>query len=896
MPSPIWCTADDSLGAWRRSLVLERSVSVSLFRHARTPFGPRGRPLTVLTAALSVIAGLLLTPLVVSHAAAATAANTAVTTLRNDNARSGQYPNETVLNTSNVNSVQFGKRVSYPVDGQLYAQPLYLPNLTIGGATHNVVFAATENDSVYAFDADQFTTTPPAPLWKVSLLPAGANAVPSSVPNPNCGDLTPIIGITSTPVIDQAAGVIFVVSYDQEGGKLVYRLHALDLATGADKWPAVVVQGSATGTGAGSVGGTITFDPTTERQRAALLLVNGKVYVAFTSFCDGGNYHGWIFGYSYSTTAFTLANLYDDTPNGSDGGLWGGGGPLDADSAGNLYYISGNGTFDADTGGQDMGNSFVRLSGSLQRQDYFTPYNQACLSAGDRDLGAGGPLLVPSANEMIGGGKEGRPYVVSTTNMGGYTPDPNFVCGGADANNTTIDKVVQELPPGSTGPLFSTPGFYNGPNGQYVYFSQVGGPTEAYSFSGGKLSAAPTSKTSESFGFTGGDAVVSSNGTAAGTGVLWAVDSGAVLHAYDATNLATELYSSGQNAARDGLSGYVKFTSAVVTNGQVFVGLASSLAIFGIIAAAPPPPPPLPNGVKIDSGGPAVSPFVADQYFTGGTTSATGNAIDLSGAANPAPAAVYQSNRFGNFTYGVGGLPTSGNYTVRLHFAETYWTAAGSRVFNVVINGTQVLTSFDILAAAGGPNKAVVEQFTVAAGSSGKVTIQFVTVKDNAQVNGIEINTSATTPPPPPASVQINAGGPAVSPFAADADFTGGAMSGTGNAIDLSGAANAAPMAVYQTNRYGNFTYAIPGFAAGSSHTVRLHFAEEYWTAAGSRVFNVLINGTQVLTSFDILATAGGEYKAVVEQFTATADSSGKITVQFVTVKDNAQVNGIEVL
>ncbi|MEZ0109939.1 hypothetical protein ABH920_003953 [Catenulispora sp. EB89] len=841
--------------------------------------------------ALLVVAQTLITVNLSATPAHAAAANTAVTTLRNDNAHSGQYPNETVLNTSNVTSSQFGKRVSYPVDGQLYAQPLYLPNLTIGGATHNVVFAATENDSVYAFDADQFTTTPPPPLWKVSLLPAGAQAVPSSFQD--CGDLQPIIGITSTPVIDPATNTMFVVAYDQENGKEVYRLHALDVTTGADKWPAVVIQGSAPGTGAGSVGGTITFDPSVERQRSALVLANGRLYVSFTSFCDIGDYHGWIFGYSYSNNAFTVANLYNDTANGSQAGIWGGGAGLAADPGGNLYFMSGNGTFDADSGGTDMGQSFVRLNSSLKRQDYFAPFTAKC--GGDNDLGAGGPLLIPSANEVIGAGKEGRPYVVSTTNMGGFTADPNLVCGGTDYNRTDIDKIVQELPVGSVGSLFSTPGFYNGPNGQYVYFSESGGPTVAYSFSGGKLSANPTSKTSESFGGTGGDAVVSSNGTAAGSGVLWTEGGDSVLRAYDATNLGNELYNSSQNNARDGISGYVKFTSPVVTNGQVFVGLAASLAIFGIVGTAPPPPPPLPNGVKINAGGPAVSPFVADQYFTGGATSASGNAIDLSGANNPAPAAVYQTNRYGTFGYAVGGLPTSGTYTVRLHFAETYWKTAGARLFNVTINGTQVLNSFDILATAGAANKAVVEQFTVAAGGSGKLTIQFASVKDNAQVNGIEINPSSATPPPPPTTVQINSGGPAVSPFAADEDFTGGATSASGNAIDVSGVANPAPTAVYQTNRYGNFSYTIPGFTAGSSHTVRLHFAETYWTTAGARLFNVTINGTQVLNSFDILATAGAANKAVVEQFTAAADSGGHITVQFVTVKDNAQVNGIEV-
>ncbi len=918
-----------------------------------------------------------------AHAAAAktavaAAANTAVTTFKNDIERDGQFTNETILNQSNVNVSQFGKRVQYSVDGQVYAEPLFLPNLSIGGSTHNVVFVATENDSVYAFDAD--ATSAGAPLWKTSLLPGGATAVPNGAVS--CGDLVPVIGITGTPVIDPSTGTLFVVSYDDEGGNLVYRLHALNVLTGADKWPAIVISASAPGTGVGSSGGTVSFNPGTNRQRVALLLENGKVYIAFASFCDVGAYHGWILGYSYSTTAFTLANAYDDTPNGSDGGLWSGsGGAVVGDPSGNVYYLSGNGTFDANTGGPDYGDSFVKLNGSLQVQDYFTPFNQQCLSQGDQDLGAGGLLMIPSANVVMSAGKEGRPYVVSTTSMGGFTAAPGGLnCGSV--GSTTIDKIQQELPPGTVGSLFSTPALWTGPGGvQDVYWTQVNGPTRAFTWSGGKLSTAATSSSSGN----GGDPIVSSNGTTAGTGIVWDQDYGGELHAYDPTNLAHEFWNSGMNSSRDGLPGEVKFATPTVANGEVFVGLPAGLAIFGELGGGPPPPPP-PGGFQINSGGPAVSPFAADEDFTGGSTAGTTHAIDTSAVTNPAPQAVYQTNRFGNFTYALGGLTAGANYTVRLHFAEEYWTTAGSRTFNVSINGNQVLTNFDILATAGAEYKAVVEQFTEAADSSGRMTIQFTTVKDNAQVNGIEVLSGTTPPPPPPAptglvatagngsvaltwtasagatsysiyrgtasgaegttpvgtatsnsftdtgltngttyyykvtasnsagtsaqssevhatptttpptGVQINAGGPAVSPFAADTDFTGGATAAVTNAINTSGVTNPAPQAVYQSNRYGNFTYTIPGLTAGANYTVRLHFAEEYWTTAGSRIFNVTINGKQVLTNFDILATAGAEYKAVVEQFTAAADSTGKMTIQFTTVKDNAQVNGIEIL
>jgi hypothetical protein len=301
-------------------------------------------------------------------------------------------------------------------------------------------------------------------------------------------------------------------------------------------------------------------------------------------------------------------------------------------------------------------------------------------------------------------------------------------------------------------------------------------------------------------------------------------------------------------------------------------------------------------GVDISAGGPAAAPFVADEDFTGGTTAATTNAITTTGVTNPAPQSVYQHNRYGNFTYTIPGLTAGASYSVRLDFAEEYWTTAGSRTFNVLINGTQVLTNFDIFATAGGEFKAVAESFTATASSAGAVTIQFVTVKDNAQVNGIEITpTNGGGGTTGSGGVDISAGGPAAAPFVADEDYSGGATAYVSNAISTTGVTNPAPQSVYQHNRYGNFTYTIPGLTAGASYTVQLDFAEEYWTAAGSRTFNVLINGTQVLTNFDIFATAGGEFKAVDEPFTATASSTGTITIQFVSVKDNAQVNGIQI-
>jgi hypothetical protein len=304
------------------------------------------------------------------------------------------------------------------------------------------------------------------------------------------------------------------------------------------------------------------------------------------------------------------------------------------------------------------------------------------------------------------------------------------------------------------------------------------------------------------------------------------------------------------------------------------------------------------GGIDISAGGPAAAPFVADEDYTGGATAAVTNTISTTGITNPAPQSVYQHNRYGNFTYTIPGLTAGASYTAQLDFAEEYWTAAGDRTFNVLINGTQVLTNFDIFATAGGEFKAVDEPFTATASSTGTITIQFVSVKDNAQVNGIQITPASgggTGTGTGTGGVDISAGGPAAAPFVADEDYSGGATAYVTNAISTTGVTNPAPQSVYQHNRYGNFTYTIPGLTAGASYTVQLDFAEEYWTAAGDRTFNVLINGNQVLTNFDIFATAGGEFKAVDEPFTATASSTGTIAIQFVSVKDNAQVNGIQV-
>jgi trimeric autotransporter adhesin len=299
--------------------------------------------------------------------------------------------------------------------------------------------------------------------------------------------------------------------------------------------------------------------------------------------------------------------------------------------------------------------------------------------------------------------------------------------------------------------------------------------------------------------------------------------------------------------------------------------------------------------LDINAGGPTEGSYVADEDYSGGTASSTTSTISTTGVTNPAPEAVYQTQRFGNFIYTLPGFTAGSTYLVRLHFDEFYWTAAGKREFNVLINGTQVLTDFDIFATAGGENIAIVEQFNAVANTSGQIVIQFVSVVDNAEINGIEVETSGT--PPPTTDLLIDSGGVATGNWLADENFTGGTASSTTAAINTAQVANPAPQAVYQTERFGDFTYTIPNLTAGASYTVNLSFAEIYWTAAGKREFNVLINGTQVLTNFDVFATAGGENIAIVKSFTATASASGTITIQFTTgAADLPKVSGIEVV
>nr|MBA2394876.1 hypothetical protein [Ktedonobacteraceae bacterium] len=541
-------------------------------------------------------------------------ANTAVTTYKEDTERTGNHSTETILKVNTVNQSTFGKRVTYTTDGQIYAQPLFLPGITIKGAKHNVVYVATEHDSIYAFDAD--ATRAGAPLWHTSFINAPRVVSPSNT-DVACNDMIPENGLSGTPVIDRNTGTLYAVVLTKENSTYVYRLHALDIATGREKAGSpVIIQASVTGKGVGSVNGRVAFLPQKERQRASPLLANGRIYIAWGSFCDNNPYHGWIMSYSYNGSHLQQVNVYNDTANSTRGGIWGAGGAISSDSSGNIYYVSGNGGFDANTGGSDYGDSFVKLNANLQVQDYFAPFNQHCLDAEDADLGSGGPLLLPDQKRIISAGKEGRIYVINTANMGHYNTIAN-AC--TNQSRTNIDRIVQELPPSTIGGLFSNATYWKSADGrQFVYFAGAHDHTTAFTLTNGTLSTRPSSSTSEKFGFTGGNPTISSNNGAAGTGILWTVDQTPALRAYDATDLSKELYNSAQNSVRDGIDSYVKFAAPTVANGEVFVGTKSSINIFGMV----PKTTPSPNGYNNAGVSNDTAPKAANYDSSGGSYSA----------------------------------------------------------------------------------------------------------------------------------------------------------------------------------------------------------------------------------------------------------------------------------
>ena len=505
------------------------------------------------------------------------AAQVAVTTYHNDNYRSGSNTQEVSLTPTSVSQQTFGRVNVFPVTGYVYAQPLYVPNVVIGGVSHNVVFIATEHDQVYAFDARTG-----AQLWHTSLLrsPSALMLVtPVSSSDVNCGDLVPEIGITGTPVIDTANSTMYLVAKYKVQDLTTHtttfhqQIHGLSLQNGIERQPPREISATYPGTGGGSQGGVLTFDPLVEAQRTGLMLLNGKVYVSWASHCDGGNYHGWLMAFTEGTLA--LSKVYVDTPNGYEGGFWGSGAAPAADSSGSVYSTSGNGDFSANSGGSDYGDSVVRLNPTqLTVSDYFTPWDQQTLDDNDSDFGSGGTLLLPDQaggshpHLLIQVGKEGTIDLIDRDNMGHWQ-------SGSDS------QIVQTMPY-AIGGLWSSPAFWN----NSVYFGGYNDELKAYAFNPQTqlLSTGPTSQSPEEFYFPGPTPSITSNGT--NNGIAWVIQGDgtyAVLRAYSATNLGNELYNSEQNSGRDRAGLPVKFTVPTVADGHVFVGTQNQVAEYGLL-------------------------------------------------------------------------------------------------------------------------------------------------------------------------------------------------------------------------------------------------------------------------------------------------------------------------
>ena len=537
---------------------------------------------TSIKATVGTIAGVSI--LSVSNHVSNASGFAGVFTQHNDNFRTGQNVNETILTPTVVrSSTTFGKKFSQAIDGYAYAQPLYVPGVTISGTAHNVVFVATENDSVYAFDADSNAGANANPLWHANLIDTAHGAAPGAAPVTNsqvgCGDLVPQIGITSTPVIDPSTGTMYVETKSSEGGSYPHRLHAIDITTGNEKSSGPTLIAATVNV----PGGTVTFDGLHHLNRPGLLWLNGVIYLAYASHCDNTPYHGWLLAYDASNLAQKAAFLStpEATSNGGLAGFWMSGAGVAADSNANIFITTGNGDFDTtNVPATLLGDTVMKLffnGTSVSLVDYFTPYNQGSLDGGDTDLGSGGTLLLPDQNganphELVQVGKSGTIYVINRDQFtAGNLHYCNTNCNNMDA------QIAQEIP-GAVGGLWSMPAYWN----NSIYFLGVGDSLKSFSLTNGALPTSFSASSGSSFGYPGATPSISSDGNS--NGIVWAVNTSggaAVLNAYDPANGLASLYSSANQGSRDTAGSGVKFAVPTIANGKVFVGTQTELDVYG---------------------------------------------------------------------------------------------------------------------------------------------------------------------------------------------------------------------------------------------------------------------------------------------------------------------------
>jgi len=681
-----------------------------------------------------------------------------VLTQHNDNARTGANLGEATLTTANVNGSQFGKLFSYPVDGHVYTQPLYVQGVSIPNqGMHDVVYVATMHNTVYAFDAaDAFGAG--TPLWSVTLGP--------SVPLPDpmigsvCGSYRDIfyeIGVLSTPVIDRATGTLYVSAKTKEGTAYVDRLHALDLATGAEKMGGpVTITASVTGTL-----GPRTLASVYANQRASLLLVNGRVHVSFASYCDTGAYFGWVLGYDASNLAQPPL-VYNAAQDGTQASVWHAGQAPAADAAGNVYVITGNGSFNGSTGGRNLGNAYVKLSPSLAALDWFVPYNYAALNAADLDLGSAGPLLIPGTSLVVSGSKEGKLYLVNTNGMGHH-------------QSTDDSQIVQSFK-AFTGHLHGSPVYWDGPDGPLVYFWAEEDYLKGYRFSGGRLGTTPFTQSTFTapLGMPGGMLSISADGSAAGTGILWAnvpllgdanqsLQFG-VLRAFNASNLTQELWSSQANAARDASGKFAKFVAPTVANGRVYLPTFSKqVAVYGLLGSIPVPgPTPTPTvppsgnlalGKQASGSVPCTAPEEAQKAVNGSVSG--GNADKFCSRQTP---------RF--LLVDLGGIYDVASFTVKHAGAGGESTTFNTRAFNIQTS-TDGLTWTTAATVTGNTASTTTHAITPRAARYARlnITTPAQTTDAAARIYELEVyGSTGTTPTPTPTSTPTPT--PSVSPTA----------------------------------------------------------------------------------------------------------------------------------
>jgi hypothetical protein len=646
---------------------------------------------------------------------------TSVITRHYDGSRTGANLNETILNTSNVNVNTFGKLFTYTVDGEIYAQPLYVPNVSIPGkGAHNVVYVVTMKDVVYAFDADSNAGANVSPLWSVDFRnpAAGITEIPiANIIGTSTGNISGSVGIESTPYIDLTTNTMYLVARTLETNAYVQRLHALDITSGAEKFGGpVTITASVPGNGSGSSGGTLVFDPKIENQRSSLALANGLIFIAWASHADFFNWHGWVMAYNAQT--LQQAGVYCSTPNGNPGGgIWMAGRAPVVDSTGTVYYITGNGDWNGST---SFGDSFLKFgtSGSgFSLVDWFTPDNWSALNAADADLGSSGPLLVPGTNLLVGAGKQSIFYLLNVSNLG---------------HEQTGNGQIVQLFNNHGADIKSGPVYYNRATdpGPWMYVWADSDYLKAYHFNGATFDTTPVSlSTMFVIGRGGAALTVTANGSTPGTGIVWSAapynqdadgdDVPGIVRAFDAGDLTKELWNSHQNLSRDDIGLWAKFNPPTVVNGKVYMGsFSNALAVYG-------PIPITPNFML------SASP-VRTSVAPGGAKSFTINVSALNGFA-------------GNVSLSVSGLPTGASAS----FSPASVTGSGSATLSVTTTastpiGTSTLT---IAGTSGSLSNATTATLVITSAPATSISNDVITSTDAGSASSIVTTAPFSTAP-----------------------------------------------------------------------------------------------------------------------------------------------------